>query len=125
MPNQLSVFGGLSYSDSIGQEQSLYTAQDDPDVVSVATEAIARMTQNIGTSEEALNLGNIATLGYIYIKNLDETNFVQLRTATSGTYFCKLKPGEIAVFRFGSGVTAPYAIADTAACDVEYFLISN
>ena len=44
--------------------------------------------------------------------------------ATGGTKCVKLLAGEVAMFRFGSGVTAPYIIADTAACQVEYIIIS-
>jgi hypothetical protein len=74
--------------------------------------------QIIGVAEEALQLGELsgATLGYAVFVNLDSVNFVEIRVATGSTKFIKLKPGEVACFRFGSGVTAPFAIADTAPC---------
>lgn len=83
--------------------------------------------QTVGTSEEAVNLGDLSgvTLGYAWFKNLDATNFVQIKTATSGTLMVKLKPGEAASFRFGSGITAPYIIADTASCRVEYVIFAD
>lgn len=83
-------------------------------------------TQSIGTSEEAIDLGEITTLGWVLAVNRDPTNFVSLKTATSGTVFAKLLPENgCALFHFGSGVTAPFAIADTAACIVEFFHVAG
>lgn len=79
-------------------------------------------TQQIGTSEEAIDIGELASLGVAVFKNLDASNFIQLKTATSGTLMVKLLPGEMWPFRFGSGITAPFAIADTAACYMEYVI---
>lgn len=84
-----------------------------------------RTVQQIGTSEEALGLGELASLGYCMIKNLDATNYVEIKTATSGTAFLKLKPGECALFRFGSGVTAPFAQANTAAVSIEIMIVED
>lgn len=82
-------------------------------------------TQQIGTSEEALQKGELASLGYAWFKNLDATNFVSIRAATGAGNAIKLNPGECAVFRFGSGATAPYAIADTAAVYLEYLIVED
>lgn len=80
--------------------------------------------QNVGfASEEALTLGESATYGYMIVRNLDATNFVQLRVATGGAAFCKLTPGDFCVVPLGTGAQAPYAIADTAACNLEVFII--
>src|SRR3990167_4168263 len=81
------------------------------------------MRQAVGTSEEALELGDISTGGYCVMFNRDATNFVSIRPATGAANTIRINPGEFAVFRFGSGATAPFAIADTAAVDVEYFLL--
>jgi hypothetical protein len=84
-----------------------------------------KTVQAIPTTEEALQLGETSgSLGWCLIKNLDNTNFVSLKTATSGTVFAKLPAkGGVALFCFGSGVTAPFAIADTAACNIEIFIL--
>jgi hypothetical protein len=84
-----------------------------------------RQIQSVTTSEAALQLGSLATLGWCIMKNLDATNFIQVRTATGGIAFLKLKAGETAVFRFGTGVTAPFIIADTATCKVEYMIVED
>lgn len=67
--------------------------------------------------------GGIATLGYGIFVNRDATNYIELMTAVSGTKIAKLFPGEVAMFRFGSGVTAPAAIANSTACLLEYLIV--
>ena len=66
-----------------------------------------------------------ATLGWCLLKNNDATNFVEILTTTSGTTILKLKPGEIALFRFGSGVVAPAALANTATCQLEFLILED
>lgn len=74
--------------------------------------------QIIGTATEALVLGDVTTIGYIYLKNMDATNFVSfgLNTPVAGDAFCKLLPGEAAVIP--TRQTTIYAIADTAPVNV-------
>lgn len=86
-----------------------------------------RTVQNIGITEEALQLGETSSsLGWCLLKNLDNTNFVSIKTATGGTIFAKLLPkGGPALFYFGSGITAPFAISDTATCNVEIFILTQ
>ena len=76
--------------------------------------------QNVGTSEEAILLGDVAPGGYVFIQNLDPTNFVSLRQATGAANFIKLLAGEWAIFRMSVDTTAPFAIADTAAVNVRF-----
>lgn len=81
--------------------------------------------QNIATSESALDLGSVTTLGYILIVNRSTQYYVELRTGTGGTKFATLDANNgFAFFKFGSGVTAPYAIATGGTCRVEYFLVN-
>ena len=82
--------------------------------------------QSIGTTEEAIQLGEVGTLGYAIFINRDETNYLEIRSASgAGNDIIKLKAGELAMFRFGSDVTAPYAIANTSACVLEYLIIED
>lgn len=81
--------------------------------------------QSIGTSEEAIGLGEVTTPGWFVGINRDETNFINLKVATSGAIFGKLLPGEACCVRLGSGAQAPFAIADTLACILEYLVIST
>lgn len=79
--------------------------------------------QSIGTAEEAIGKGELASLGIMWVKNMDGTNFVSLLTGTGGVKFMKLLPGEAWAFRVGGDITAPFAIADTAACSIQYGII--
>ena len=74
--------------------------------------------QNIGTSEEELGAGGLSTKGWLYIRNLDATNYVQLGFAT-GAYGCRLRAGEFALFRTEPAATI-YLKANTAAVNVQY-----
>lgn len=80
--------------------------------------------QIIGTSREALNLGEISTCGVIWVKNLDNTNYVELfPDAATSSALVKIKPGEAWAFRLASNT--PYAQANTAQCSVEILLMPD
>src|SRR3990167_10134688 len=76
--------------------------------------------QAVGTSEEAILLGDVAAGGYWFVQNQDSTNFVELRSGTGATDFIKLLAGEWAIFRLSADASAPFAIADTSACNVRF-----
>lgn len=89
--------------------------------VDMAGAQYAKKTQTVGTSEENLDKGDISTIGYVLIKNLDATNFVQVGAST-GVYSGKISPGETygPVRWVGSNVIAK---SDTGACIVEYLMV--
>jgi hypothetical protein len=83
-------------------------------------------TQVIGTATEVLVIAADSVMpGYLFLKNLDATNFVEfdLNTPVSGgtTAFCKLKAGEFA-FIPTSRITI-YAKADTANVNVQILAV--
>lgn len=128
MANELTMSLSMSYEDSEGTSESLSLANI---IKSVSSKIIAHHKQNIGTSEEAVNLGPVSAPGYAILVNRDETNYIELKVATSGAIFAKLDPdtagdgtGGFAFLKLGSGAQAPFAIANTAACQLEVFLIS-
>lgn len=81
-------------------------------------------TQAIGTSEEALDIpADVGTIGVVCVKNLDATNFVwvyQLTGASTGRM--KLLPGSALLV--APEATTIYAKADTATCNVAWFVAS-
>lgn len=93
--------------------------------ITITGDAWMDNTQTVGTSEEAILLGDVATGGYWFVQNLDATNFVELRSGTGATDFIKLKAGEWAIFRTSGDATAPYAIADTSPCQVRFLRLEN
>lgn len=82
-----------------------------------------RNVQNVGTSQEALELGEIATPGYGIFHNLSTANPVFIRRATSESNAIRVGPGAWACFEFEA--TAPYVIATGAACDLEYLVFER
>jgi hypothetical protein len=68
-------------------------------------------------------VANLSNLGWAMFKNNDPTNYISLLSAVSGTEFCRLMPGEVALFRFDPGITAPAAIAHTAIALLQYLIL--
>lgn len=95
----------------------------------VATTGAGRViegVQNIGTSAELIEIGDIPSDSVFtgYFRNLDATNFLVLSQSVDGTSpFAKLRPGASALIPLS--VTAVYAMADTAACNLEFCLIED
>lgn len=91
--------------------------------VDVTGDAFTHEIQEVGTTEEELAQGaDLGTPGYIFVKNLDATNYVEVGS-TTGVYDIRLKAGEVALYRHNSATI--YAKANTAACKVEYWLIED
>lgn len=88
--------------------------------VDLAGDAYISNVQTIGTSEEALLMGDVTAGGYIWVHNLDATNFVSLRPGAGTANCVKLLPGEYAMFRAS---VALWGIADTAPVQLEYLAI--
>ena len=83
------------------------------------------ITVSVGTSEQLIALGGVTAAGSLMFgENLDDTNYIEIRYATGASFdVIRVGPREPFLFRFGSDVTAPYWIANTAACLVKYGLI--
>lgn len=73
----------------------------------------------IGTAEESTAFAELTTEGWLYMRNLDLTNYVQWGFAT-GVYGGRMEAGEPAEFRMEPGLTL-YLKANTAACNVLVF----
>ena len=80
--------------------------------------------QTIGTSAETVVFQtDIATTGYLFLRNLDATNFIEIGPDSAGIVnFIKMLAGDVAMFRFHSSATMK-AKADTSACSLEFFLL--
>ena len=119
MANEITLKASLKFEkDSTNETLDAGTVQ-----ITVSGSQMLKHRQSVGTSEEAITLGDISAGGYVMAINRDSTNFVKIRSGTGATDLIRLKAGEVALFRLDTGATAPFAIADTAACEVEFFLI--
>lgn len=120
MANELTITGSISFSKS-GTTASVSKTGI---TVDITGSNVLDITQTIGTSEEALVLGDVATPGYCIIENLDATNFVEIRPATGVADCIKVRAGKFAgPFEFAAA--APYAIADTAPVKIRMLLIEQ
>jgi hypothetical protein len=117
MANELTISGSLTWN----EDESLLAVE--ALLVSMTGTRYFGGIQSIGITEEAIQLGELSgnTLGWALFINLDSTNYLELRSGTGASNdIIKIKAGEFALFRFGSDVTAPYALANTAACRMKY-----
>jgi hypothetical protein len=89
---------------------------------------ILRKVESIPTTAggTAISTTGITTLGWMYVKNLDGTNYVTIGPDSGGSIvsFIKLKPGEHCVFRLQTGITIRM-LANTAAVRVLYALYDD
>lgn len=81
----------------------------------VGTEVAYGIT-SIGTVEE--ELAPIASPGFVYLKNLDTTNYILIGAETT-KYHIQLMPNDFAFFKTASSI---FAKANVAACDMEYYI---
>jgi hypothetical protein len=82
-------------------------------------------TQTIGTSHEAMVLGDVSSLGAMWCLNTDATNYVEIGVDVGGTFYSviRLAPGDWG-FIPRVGTSAPYARANTSSVGLEYFIWS-
>lgn len=93
--------------------------------IDVSADPIAAGVKTVGTSDESLDPGDVASEGVLVLHNLDDTNYVTYGPDDTGmTPFGKLKPNEFAFVRLVPGVTVVLK-ANTAACNVRYWLLSD
>ena len=82
---------------------------------------------SVGATEEVLALGDVtAAKAFFCFYNTDDTNYVEIRSATGASNdILYVPPRGVCMGFFGTDITAPYAIANTAACVLEYWLIPD
>ena len=84
---------------------------------------ISLSSVTVPTSAAAIPVGSltggVASGGWLFVKNLDATNYLTIETATSGTAFATLLPGEFCLLRLAPGLTAPFWSAHTATVQAE------
>lgn len=125
MSQEIDITVSCAYEDAVGMTGQVEIANL---LVTLATARLHHTKQNVGTSQEAINLGDVSTLGIMILVNLDPTNYIEVKHATGGTVIAKLFPkGSVAglnfcVLQVGSGITAPFVIANSSACEMEIFL---
>lgn len=94
-------------------------------LVTMAGFTSAGGVQSIGfAAAEALGITDVSTAGYAYFRNIDTVSYVEIGTGTAPFVpFMKLKAGEAAVLRLGTN--APTARANTAAVNLQYWILQD
>jgi len=112
MANEISV--SISLTASKNGATNVASASN---TITMAGDQMITNVQTIGTSSETLALGDVSTLGYLFIKNLDATNFILVDYVdTMDAFTQKLLAGESILLK-PVGTTI-YAFANTAPCNV-------
>jgi hypothetical protein len=78
--------------------------------------------QDVGTTHELLDVGDVGTEGMVHVRNLDSTNYVEIGVDVAATFYpvIKLSPGDPAVFPAGATL---YARANTAAVKLDSMIL--
>ncbi len=119
MADEITIDINLKYSKN-GADSS-FTARGV--TVTVAGNPISEGVQSVGTSYEAIQMGEVTAPGYVVLKNLDATNYVEFSADSGGANaLVKTRAGQPALFPMDG--TTLYARANTAACLVQYKIYS-
>ena len=123
MSNELTVSTSASFVKGTKDVSLSYTGNK----VTVSGGDYIRGTQTItlsGDWTQELDKGNITTIGYVTMKNLDASSYVEFAAANDGSNkMLKLKPGQSACFP--SAVSTIYCIAEADSVEVEYLIIED
>jgi hypothetical protein len=111
MANKITVSMGISFN-KFGMVANRTMKFSAP----IVGTKVAYGVTSIGTVEEELTM--IASPGFVYLKNLDPTNFILVGAKTT-EYHIQLMPNDFAFFKTSDSI---FAKADTAACDMEYYI---
>jgi hypothetical protein len=121
MADELTVAHSIAYSKN-GETDDDFPSETFNADVSGST--MAKGIMSVATSDTTIDLGTLsAPLGVGSFKNMDSTNYIEIKVAAAGTIIAKLLPGETWSWRLGSGISAPVAIANSAACNMRYRIL--
>ena len=107
----------LTLNSSDSSSDSLNLVVSDILTTTLPHQGLTRQTITTSDNQEVVDEG-VSGDFYVYIKNLDATNFVILQT-TASQVWGKLSAGEFAFFAVHTGIGLELR-ADTASCNVEY-----
>jgi len=80
--------------------------------------------QDVGITEEALTIPpDITNKGYIFVKNIDPTNYIQIGFST-GVYGIRLKAGEWALLRLEPTANV-FVIANTTIAKLQTIIYED
>jgi len=119
MSEELSVSTGLRFVKGERELEKSYAGV----MLDVSGSNYFQGNQTILTSATVVNIGAVASIGYILAKNLDSTNYVSFHNGSGGALTVELPPKGSALFKLATSGTL-YATANTATVEIEYTVIS-
>ncbi len=113
---------------ALANDGTSFTASLNDSSVDVTGTHIMNNRQVVGSSEEALLLGDAGVGGYFFAINrgavgAEPVQNISIRQGTNLTDLILLAPGECCLFRIHGDSTAPFVIADVNATELEYWLV--
>lgn len=119
MASELQLQGSGSFSKG-GASFSVNFATS---LFDVAGSAGIQQSVAIGITDESLVLGDVSSIGYVFLKNLDTTNSIQI--GSDGTLYPVIlrAPGGWAIMEWNAA--AIHAKASVAPCNLQYTLIAK
>ena len=125
MADEITMTGSLAISATNFREQ-YSPGQISIDLASNKGDGGVQEISHSGSAAqgEALSVTDVSVGGVYFMRNLDETNYVEVGFQVSSTFyaFLKLLPGEYSIGRIGNA--APYARANTANVNLQYRILS-
>lgn len=114
MANEITLSAALACTKSGATASGSHTA-----TLTMAGDEFMMSVQGINHADaEALNLGDVTTVGYVLVKNLDATNYVELALdEPMANKFAKILAGGCALIPPSSATI--YAQANTASVNVQ------
>jgi hypothetical protein len=98
-----------------------------PGALAVVQDAVGvhAPVQTVGTSEEAVPVGDVGTLGWAFFQNLDTTNYVTIGPDATGMVpFIRLEAGEACALRLSPGISL-VAQANTAPVKMKVLILED
>jgi hypothetical protein len=118
MANEIKASVSLNVKTALGAKIDRSASK----AIDMAGESILQMTQLLAASNETIDMTNaeLGTPGYVFIRNMDPTNYCSIGLTSS--YTIKLKPGEFCLFRAAADL---YGAFNTAAGYIEVIVFED
>lgn len=125
MANEITVNASLSIVDSTSQIKAL---QSGDVLATITTHQQELLKMSIATTATAIPVSSLTSPGWAIFINRDATNYIDLYTDNGANkkLFARLPAGGLPCLLFlGTDAKAPYALANTAACLMEFLILDT
>jgi hypothetical protein len=127
--NEIQLSMSLAYNNPLTVSGPIGRAVSGLNFNSLLVGPIGPTTISVATTGTTISLGQITSPYYAWFRNMDPTNYVNIYTSHADELLganpmTTLMPGEVALLPLGSD-NAPWAVANTAAIDLEVMILSR